>query len=139
MRRYVSLLLAALVCICLVGVWPVSEKPGVTLWNAQQIRRGMTVQDVELLMGGPCDSIENRKMWFVAREWKADGIEIEVLFDGSSIPKVEDGIYHTPGMGDLWEYLDEVHKKDESVLGKLRVWWDLLRAALPMKKTKKAP
>jgi hypothetical protein len=80
----------------------------------------MTAEAVERLMGGPCASVEHRRMWLVARVWKAYDLEIEVLFDNNDNPVVLDAMYHHPSLGDPWEYLDEVHERDESLLGIVR-------------------
>ena len=58
MSRRVYLLGAGLALVALalaVTDWALSLRPGVTEANAKRIRPGMTVQQVEGLMGGPAD------------------------------------------------------------------------------------
>jgi hypothetical protein len=89
------------------------------LENLHRLRSGMTLGEVEGLLGGACvRSEKGRFPGDVFRVWQGgDGLEIEILFCSDKVTVV---IYHTPDMDDFWPHADI--DEDESPFDKLRRW-----------------
>jgi hypothetical protein len=72
----------ALVALALAFTdWALSLKPGLTEANARRVRPGMTLGEVEALLGGPADTAQRADKcggdWL--REWRCPRGEVYVL------------------------------------------------------------
>lgn len=53
-RRFLLLGMAGIACLVLLGmVWLLKFRPGITQSNCERIREGMTLQEVQSVLGGP--------------------------------------------------------------------------------------
>jgi hypothetical protein len=92
-RRRLFIALGLLACVLLTGVawllWP--RGSGITRANAARIAKGMTLDEVEALLGGPARDEStgplnpDHKLGFgpggVVREWRSDEVIIHVTMD----------------------------------------------------------
>jgi hypothetical protein len=89
-----SLVLFVWVIFCVAAWWVVSPRPGVTLENANRIRYGMTLDEVDGLFGEPGKQ-ETGGGFLVTdvRSWKADGLTVLITFTyGSRFDEGESGV-----------------------------------------------
>jgi hypothetical protein len=91
-RRRLFIVLGLVACIVMAAgvawlLWP--RRPAITRANAAMIEKGMTIGDVEALLGGPARDestgvldpdlkIAPGNLW---REWRSDEVIIHVLID----------------------------------------------------------
>jgi hypothetical protein len=128
MRHGLALALACLVLSAgYLALKLTAPQPGVTLANAQRVRCGMTLEQVEALFGEPYASEEYGKAWFLNRFWKSGDLQIEVSFSyGSQACRgVEAVIYNDATLGELWAPLEPVERCEDSWLDKVRRWLHL--------------
>jgi hypothetical protein len=65
--------------VCLL--WP-RDRPGITRANRERIREGMTLAEVEAILGGPeRDATQRLGMGLTMRCWEADDLLLDVVFD----------------------------------------------------------
>ena len=101
-RRFLFLFLAAIVVGMAVGVWAMWPRPSaITRENASTVREGMTLADVEAILGGPARdestgllAPDNRDgtsstIWMWAqpppRAWISDCVAVHVRFDNAGL------------------------------------------------------
>src|SRR5947208_2840190 len=98
---------------------PVALRPGVTMENARRLRAGMTLQEIEKVMGRP-----GIKGWYVESPevpvtWQGDGFEVCVCFYDFSRGAAY-GLISYPG-----SYKMESLFPPETFFGRFRRWLGL--------------
>ena len=103
-RRRLLLGVGALALLGMVGfglfLW-VTNPPRVTLDNCRRLRQGMSVRDVEALLGEPNEV--NKYAHCTFRVWRSEEAEIAVIFDTA------DQVWYRPS---FWEhsFLDRIRR-----------------------------
>lgn len=114
--RWLLGLLALCACLgCAAWLGRPTRTPGVTLENIHRLRWLTKVEEVEALLGHPCQEPQPIKMNAVSRLWKQNDLEVEVISFDDELCTV---IYRTSPDQVTWEYVDL--ERNESLVEKLR-------------------
>jgi SmpA / OmlA family len=84
---WAAFVLVVLVAAVLVVTDTPLHRPGVTAANVARIQPGMTMPQVEALLGGPCDvdiTTGSLLRWDAYRRWEAAGGTAAVSFEGGT-------------------------------------------------------
>jgi hypothetical protein len=80
MMRRRLLLFALTMVLTLIGTgWTMRSRPGITEENAAKIQEGMTLLEVEAILGGPGQA-ERRSDWPTILSWQTDDLVVYVCF-----------------------------------------------------------
>lgn len=119
-RRFLVLSLAAILVGLGVGLWLLWPHTAITHENADRIQPGMTLAEVEAILGGPARDETGGRFWInqlgstlflgnspESQQWVSDECAVAVWFTDGHV---------------AFHRLDFVVPKDETPLDKLRRW-----------------
>jgi hypothetical protein len=124
-RRRLLLGLTGVALLVVAGfgvlIWLTSPTPGVTLDNFRRLREGMSIRDVEALLGKPDRVFEGAAR--THRVWRGEEVVISLTWDADDADRLWVGFAEPPGQE--WNpntgYYERI-QKDESFLDRIRRW-----------------
>jgi hypothetical protein len=128
MRTKHLLLLAAIGLateMLLLGLWLSCSSPGITVANFGRLRIGMSVKEIEVVLGGPATSMSFVTNGIV-RGWESDDCAISIIFVCGNSGRTDNPKENNMATeGGLWignDLRERLGNRDSGLIEKLRLW-----------------